>query len=250
MEGTLPLEQLVHSGSTRTMVSGSRRNRQTLLYPYQLAATAALTTAAVSTTTSVVKAAGETSASEDGDYRVCSNEMICSPHSSYQVLELLGNLAAALAGRGSWGAGGRGIRVCLLWALLTFPSGRGTFGQVLKCWKRESGEVVALKILKNLPSYSKQGQMEVEVLTTLSKIDSDQFNFVHAHESFLHQGHICIAFEMLQTNLYDYLKKKRFQPLPLKHIRPIAQQVGMCVRVCVRGRGGSSRPRSYELLTN
>uniref|UniRef100_A0A3B4A7M7 Protein kinase domain-containing protein n=1 Tax=Periophthalmus magnuspinnatus TaxID=409849 RepID=A0A3B4A7M7_9GOBI len=31
--------------------------------------------------------------------------------------------------------------------------GRGTFGQVVKCWKRGTNEVVAVKILKNHPSY-------------------------------------------------------------------------------------------------
>ncbi len=103
--------------------------------------------------------------------------------------------------------------------------GRGTFGQVLKCWKKDSNEVVAMKILKNLPSYSKQGQVEVEVLTNLSKVDAQQFNFVRAYESFVHLDHICIVFELLNINLYDYLKQNHFQPLPLKHIRPVAQQV-------------------------
>ena len=108
----------------------------------------------------------------------------------------------------------------------TFP-GRGTFGQVVRCWKRETHEVVALKILKNLPCYTKQGQVEVEVLTKLSQVSADEFNFVRAYESFSHQGHICIVFELLHVNLYEYLKCNRFQPLPLKHVRPIAQQVSV-----------------------
>ena len=103
--------------------------------------------------------------------------------------------------------------------------GRGTFGQVLRCWKKDSNEVVAVKILKNLPSYTKQGQVEVDVLTTLSKVDSELYNFVRAYESFTHCGHICIVFELLHMNLYDYLKHNQFQPLPLKHVRPVAQQV-------------------------
>lgn len=85
--------------------------------------------------------------------------------------------------------------------------------------------MVALKILKNLPCYTKQGQVEVDVLTKLSRVSADEFNFVRAYESFTHQGHICIVFELLQVNLYEYLKCNRFQPLPLKHVRPIAQQV-------------------------
>ena len=39
--------------------------------------------------------------------------------------------------------------------------GRGTFGQVVKCWKKGTNEIVAMKILKNHPSYARQGQIEV-----------------------------------------------------------------------------------------
>lgn len=102
---------------------------------------------------------------------------------------------------------------------------------MLRCWKKDSNEAVALKILKNLPSYTKQGHVEVDVLSSLSKVDSEQFNFVRAYESFTHHGHICIVFECLQINLYDYLKHNRFQPLPLKHIRPVAQQVSPLLRI-------------------
>lgn len=128
----------------------------------------------------------------EGDYKVSLREHIPSPNSVYEVLEFLG---------------------------------RGTFGQVVKCWKKDSNEVVAMKILKDTPSYAKQGQMEVDVLSKLSRLSSEEGNFVRAYESFQNRGHICIVFELLHTNLYDYLKRTRFEPLPLKYIRPIAQQV-------------------------
>ena len=125
-------------------------------------------------------------------------------------------------------------------------TGRGTFGQVLKCWKKDTNEVVAMKILKNLPSYRKQGQVEVDVLMTLSKVDSQQFNFVRAYESFTHHSHICIVFELLQINLYDYLKQNCFQPLPLKHIRPVAQQVKREVEWVVGWLGGREEQGSVS----
>ena len=128
----------------------------------------------------------------DGDYAVTLREIITSPNATYEVLERLG---------------------------------RGTFGQVVKCWRKENNEIVAIKILKSTPSYAKQGQMEVDVLSKLSTLSSDDGSFVRAYESFQHCGHICIVFELLHTNLYDYLKQTRFEPLPLKYIRPIAQQV-------------------------
>jgi serine/threonine protein kinase len=39
--------------------------------------------------------------------------------------------------------------------------GKGTFGQVVKAWKKGTNEIVAIKILKKHPSYARQGQIEV-----------------------------------------------------------------------------------------
>lgn len=64
----------------------------------------------------------------EGDYQLVQHEILCSVSNSYEVLEFLG---------------------------------RGTFGQVAKCWKRGTNEIMAIKILKNHPSYARQGQIEV-----------------------------------------------------------------------------------------
>ncbi|CAJ0968546.1 unnamed protein product [Ranitomeya imitator] len=101
--------------------------------------------------------------------------------------------------------------------------GRGTFGQVVKCWKRGTNEIVAIKILKNHPSYARQGQIEVSILARLSTESADDYNFVRAYDT---RNHTCLVFEMLEQNLYDFLKQNKFSPLPLKYIRPVLQQVG------------------------
>jgi homeodomain interacting protein kinase len=133
-----------------------------------------------------------TNSSSDGDYQLVQNEVLYSMTNSYEVLEYLG---------------------------------RGTFGQVVKCWKKGTNEVVAIKILKNHPSYARQGQIEVSILSRLGQENADQFNLVRAYEVFTHKNHTCLVFEMLEQNLYDYLKQQKFSPLPLKSIRPIIQQV-------------------------
>jgi len=125
--------------------------------------------------------------------------------------------------------------------------------QVVKCWKKGTNEIVAIKILKNHPSYARQGQIEVRnnkesscpallfglvhfvtfsfcilqvsILSRLSQENADEFNFVRAYECFQHKSHTCLVFEMLEQNLYDFLKQNKFSPLPLKYIRPILQQV-------------------------
>jgi serine/threonine protein kinase len=58
--------------------------------------------------------------------------------------------------------------------------GRGTFGQVAKCWKKGTNEIVAIKILKNHPSYARQGQIEVSILSRLRSI------LILLFSSFLH----------------------------------------------------------------
>ena len=58
-----------------------------------------------------------------------------------------------------------------------------------------------------------------------SQENADEFNFVRAYECFTHKNHTCLVFEMLEQNLYDFLKQNKFQPLPLKYIRPITHQV-------------------------
>lgn len=69
---------------------------------------------------------------------------------------------------------------------------------------------------------------QVGILNRLSAENADEYNFVRSYECFQHKGHTCLVFEMLEQNLYDFLKHSKFSPLPLRHIRPILQQVGKC----------------------
>lgn len=128
----------------------------------------------------------------EGDYQLVPHEVLFSGTNQYEVLEFLG---------------------------------RGTFGQVVKCWKKGTNEIVAIKILKNHPSYARQGQIEVSILQRLSQESADGYNFVKAYECFSHKNHTCLVFEMLEQNLYDFIKRNKFSPLPLKCIRPVLQQV-------------------------
>ncbi|XP_077599718.1 homeodomain-interacting protein kinase 3a [Stigmatopora nigra] len=150
-----------------------------------------------SNVTSEVMANANKSGTGDGEYQLVQHEVISSLKHSYEVLEFLG---------------------------------RGTFGQVVKCWKRGTNEVVAVKILKNHPSYARQGQIEVEILARLRSEHADEYNVVRALECFQHRSHTCLVFEMLEQNLYDFLKQNKFNPLPLKIIRPILLQVATALK--------------------
>uniref|UniRef100_A0A673SVL8 non-specific serine/threonine protein kinase n=1 Tax=Suricata suricatta TaxID=37032 RepID=A0A673SVL8_SURSU len=99
------------------------------------------TVATATTSTATSKNSGSNS---EGDYQLVQHEVLCSMTNTYEVLEFLG---------------------------------RGTFGQVVKCWKRGTNEIVAIKILKNHPSYARQGQIE-QVATALMKLKS--LGLIHA----------------------------------------------------------------------
>ncbi|XP_076310656.1 homeodomain-interacting protein kinase 2-like isoform X3 [Tachypleus tridentatus] len=149
-------------------------------------------TTANTTITTAPATSKNNSSNSEGDYQLVQHEVLYSTTNQYEVLEFLG---------------------------------RGTFGQVVKCWKKGTNEIVAIKILKNHPSYARQGQIEVSILHRLSQESADEFNFVRAYECFTHKNHTCLVFEMLEQNLYDFLKQNKFKPLPLKCIRPVLQQV-------------------------
>lgn len=86
-----------------------------------------------------------------------------------------------------------------------------------------------LKVRKYLSEYFHTNILplydQVGILTRLSQENADDYNFVRAFECFQHKNHTCLVFEMLEQNLYDFLKQNKFSPLPLKFIRPILQQV-------------------------
>lgn len=76
-----------------------------------------------SSNTYIAYITGGSGSGADGDYQLVQHEVLYSMTNQYEVLEFLG---------------------------------RGTFGQVVKCWKKGTNEIVAIKILKNHPSYARQ----------------------------------------------------------------------------------------------
>ncbi|XP_074659848.1 homeodomain-interacting protein kinase 2-like [Tubulanus polymorphus] len=182
------LDQIVNIPEVASVASHTTARHRSQHHHHQSNNEAASTTKVAATTTSK----NSSSSNNEGDYQLVQHEVLYSMTSAYEVLEFLG---------------------------------RGTFGQVVKCWKKGTNEIVAIKILKNHPSYARQGQIEVSILGRLSQENADECNFVRAYECFQHKNHTCLVFEMLEQNLYDFLKQNKFQPLPLRSIRPITQQV-------------------------
>ncbi|CAG8730073.1 17122_t:CDS:2, partial [Racocetra persica] len=90
--------------------------------------------------------------------------------------------------------------------------GKGSFGQVLKCLDHKTGEYVAVKIIRNKKRFHCQALVEVKILECLNKWDpDDSHNIVHMDDHFYFRNHLCIVFELLSMNLYEFIKSHDFQ---------------------------------------
>ena len=96
---------------------------------------------------------------------------------------------------------------------------------------------VALKIVRNEKRFHRQAQEEVRILQFLGRQDSqDLFNIVHIYDNFTFRNHVCITFELLNLNLYELIKKNRFQGFKIALVRKFAHSLLQCLDLCYRNR--------------
>ena len=104
--------------------------------------------------------------------------------------------------------------------------GKGSFGQVCKCFDHKAKELVALKIIRNKRRFHQQGLVEVKILEHLRSHDiEDRMCVVKMRHSFQFRKHLCLTFELLSINLYEFLKANDFSGLSLNLVRRFAIQV-------------------------
>mmetsp|Transcript_64791 Transcript_64791/g.204581 ORF Transcript_64791/g.204581 Transcript_64791/m.204581 type:complete len:715 (-) Transcript_64791:69-2213(-) len=104
--------------------------------------------------------------------------------------------------------------------------GKGSFGQVMKCFDYKTNKMVAVKIIRNKKRFHHQALVEVKILEHLRHKDpEDTCNIVHMMEYFYFRNHLCISFELLSINLYEFIKNNNFQGLSLGLIRRFASQL-------------------------
>lgn len=141
--------------------------------------------------------------------------------------------------------------------------GQGTFAQVFHCIEKNTGQSVAVKIVKNKPAYTRQAAVEIDVFRKLnaqdqerdgteSPVNDDRKSSPSQEDSrkseseqssnptrpdmkggdsiirlgyyFMHRSHLCLVFEMLGPNLYELLKKRQFRGLPIGAVRTMIRQ--------------------------
>ena len=115
--------------------------------------------------------------------------------------------------------------------------GKGSFGQVLKAYDHKMQMHVALKVVRNEKRFHRQAQEEVKILEHLRRQDKDNtHNIIHMIDHFTFRNHVCITFELLSMNLYELIKKNKFQGFSLALVRKFAHSILQCLDSLYRNR--------------
>ncbi|KAI2605933.1 uncharacterized protein GGS25DRAFT_363358 [Hypoxylon fragiforme] len=104
--------------------------------------------------------------------------------------------------------------------------GKGSFGQVVRCIDHKTGVLVAVKIIRNKKRFHQQALVEVNILQKLREWDPhNRHSMVNFTHSFYFRGHLCISTELLDMNLYEFIKSNSFRGFSLKLIRRFTKQM-------------------------
>lgn len=96
----------------------------------------------------------------------------------------------------------------------------------MKVYDHKRGVNLALKIIRNQKKFEYQATIEVKILKLLKKKDpKEENNVIHMKDSFIFRKHICITFELMSINLYEFLKANNFNGISLGLIWWFAIQI-------------------------
>eukprot|EP00127_Corallochytrium_limacisporum_P001547 Clim_evm8s65 gene=Clim_evmTU8s65 len=110
--------------------------------------------------------------------------------------------------------------------------GKGSFGQVVKCYDHKNKCHAALKIIRNKRRFHHQALVEVRILEHLRNKDTESNHcLIHMRDNFYFRSHLIIDFELMSINLYEFIKINNFQGFSLSLVRRFSVQILMCLKL-------------------
>ena len=88
----------------------------------------------------------------------------------------------------------------------------------------ENGRIVAVKISKQGSNDTENAFTESRILNKISNLDPDTHRLIKIYDSFFFRHHFLIVSEMLDLDLYSYMKKRSFDPISIDLLKRVAQQ--------------------------
>jgi len=112
-------------------------------------------------------------------------------------------------------------------------SGKGVFSNVVKCKdQKNSGEMVAIKVMRENDMMKKAAEKEIEILTLLNNADrGNKRHVIRLLNTFYYRKHLCLVFECMGDDLRAALKKyTKGKGMTLQAIRAYTKQLMIGLR--------------------
>lgn len=102
--------------------------------------------------------------------------------------------------------------------------GEGSFGIVVSCFDHKMHIPVAIKILRVGQQFKENGELEVRNLNIILAAGQSEV-IIEKLTEFVFREHFCIVFELLSSDLFQFLKQNQFRGLPIGVLRRVATQL-------------------------
>ena len=104
--------------------------------------------------------------------------------------------------------------------------GKGSFGEAIKCYDHKNKDLVCIKIINSQNKFQSQAMTEIKILSLIASYDiNNDSNNVKFYNYFRFRNHICLVFELLGKNLYEYLQLNNFIGLDINLIKNYTMQI-------------------------
>lgn len=107
--------------------------------------------------------------------------------------------------------------------------GEGTFGKVVEAWDRKRKEYCAVKIVRNVPKYTRDAKVEIQFMEKVRQADAaDRFPLMKIQRYFQNEtGHMCIVMPKYGPCLLDWIMKHG--PFSHRQLAQIVFQAGVAL---------------------